>query len=291
MKNIASLLSIFLFLGLISCKGNSEEEAKVFNALEQGFENSNEVIGNSNTFIYRKLENDSKDPVTMYKGQIWNAKANIIKTYCDSTISYLNKIKKEIPINKFDRKNILELFDKLKSLKSSVVYLDPDINAEFEKSLFVNNISNEKVEDSSNIFLDCFLNKSIAQQLCLLSKIKNNIKISENKIITFCSFKYTTHDISIDKLSCLYSQNAEILKGGNELIITAGVGAFSSNAVPKIVITNKFVEAINGVATYKMKTPLKAGKYKLPITISSIDQSGNKHNETRSIEYEVSELK
>ena len=259
--------------------------------MEQGFENSNELISSSNNTIYKKLENDSKDPITIYKGQIWNAKANVIKTYCDSTINYLDKIKKEIPINKFDRKNILELLDSLKILKSNLINVDPDINQEFEKSIFINNISNVKVEDSIDTFLNYFQNKSKNEQNCLLSKIKNNIKISESKLITYMSYKCARHEPWFDKLSCLYSQNADILKGGNELIITAGIGAFSSKAVPKIVINNKFVETVYGVATYKMKTPKKVGKYKIPIIINSIDESGNKHAETRTIEYEVSELK
>ena len=291
MKNITSLLSLFLFFGFISCKGNSEEESKVFNALEQGFENSNEVISNSNNHIYKKLDYDSKDPITRFKAEIWNGKALLVKMYCDSAINYIENTKKKELNYSLDEKMILVLYGTIKSLKNNLMKIDLEIKTQFEKSVSINNISGENIEDSVDEFKNYFAKKSKAEQNCLLSKIKNNIKISENKIITFCSYKYTTHMPWFDSFSYLLGQNADILKGGSELIVTAGIGAFSTKAVPKIVINNKFIETVNGVATYKMKTPTKPGKYKLPITINSIDESGNKLNETRTIEYEVSELK
>jgi len=90
--------------------------------------------------------------------------------------------------------------------------------------------------------------------LTILSKFQSDIKNSESRVIDELHKRIGEVKVVFDKFEPLVGTNATYLMPGDELEVTAGVGAFSAAAQPKIYI-NGSVQPLNGegVADYKTK--------------------------------------
>jgi hypothetical protein len=88
--------------------------------------------------------------------------------------------------------------------------------------------------------------------LTMLSKFQNNVKNAENQIVTFCHNKIGEVAVRPDQFSILVGQSSNYVMPGQEVEITAGVGAYSAAAAPKISINGSGVETKEGKGTYKI---------------------------------------
>ena len=89
--------------------------------------------------------------------------------------------------------------------------------------------------------------------ITILSKFQNDVKTSENKVVTFCHeqvgkvvVRFDTYDALLDRL--------KLPDAGQDMEINAGVGAFSK-ATKKPTITidgSMFLPEIMVLANYKM---------------------------------------
>jgi hypothetical protein len=88
------------------------------------------------------------------------------------------------------------------------------------------------------------------------------------------------------------TQSSSYVKAGEKIEINAGIGYLSTTLQPKITINQKLFQLNeNGVAVYKFKTPLKAGKYYMSVKIEYTEQDGAKGLMEKNIEYTVIEPK
>ena len=72
--------------------------------------------------------------------------------------------------------------------------------------------------------------------------------------------------------------------------ITAGVGAFSTAASPKIFVNDKEIQLnSDGVAEYKTKVPNEIGTYKKQVKIEYIKPDGTRGSVEKEIIYTVDE--
>ena len=90
--------------------------------------------------------------------------------------------------------------------------------------------------------------------LTILSKFQSDIKNSEAHVVDYLHRRIGEVKVVFDKFEPLVGTNATYLMPGDELQVTAGVGAFSAAAQPKIYI-NGSLQPLNGegVADYKTK--------------------------------------
>ena len=88
----------------------------------------------------------------------------------------------------------------------------------------------------------------------ILSKFQNDVKTSENKVVQFCHNKVGEVAVRFDTYAAIVGQNSNYLMPGQELEITAGVGAFSKAAKPMITIGGQNLALIGaeGTATAKI---------------------------------------
>ena len=77
--------------------------------------------------------------------------------------------------------------------------------------------------------------------LTILSKFQNDVKTSENRVVQFCHNKVGEVVVRFDTYAAIIGQNSNYLMPGQELEITAGVGAFSTGAKPTITIGGQTV--------------------------------------------------
>lgn len=302
----------FVFI-LSSCSNNSKSSLSVFKATLDGFENANKTISFNNILLYQEFENKLFDARFDDRAKIWNPKVIRIKELCSQLNIYIQKQKDQLKdtlgvksekelyeTENFDAVNNLfigkgvgeELLLKLKEFKKEILNVDPKINKTFENRIEFASKGFESSAVSNNNFSKIYFNHlPVIGALALLSKFENNVLILENQLVTFCNLQQGYIDEYFSTISILIGQNSNYLKGGDELEITAGIGAFSSTVKSEIMINDKPIQVVNGVAVYKIKTQQKAGKYFIPVKIEYVAEDGRKEVVTKNISYTILEVK
>jgi len=302
----------FVFI-LSSCSNNSKSSLSVFKATLDGFENANKTISFNNILLYQEFENKLFDARFDDRAKIWNPKVIRIKELCSQLNIYIQKQKDQLKdtlgvkrekelyeTENFDAVNNLfigkgvgeELLLKLKEFKKEILNVDPKINKTFENRIEFASKGFESSAVSNNNFSKIYFNHlPVIGALALLSKFENNVLILENQLVTFCNLQQGYIDEYFSTISILIGQNSNYLKGGDELEITAGIWAFSSTVKSEIMINDKPIQVVNGVAVYKIKTQQKAGKYFVPVKIEYVAEDGRKEVVMKNISYTILEVK
>jgi len=90
--------------------------------------------------------------------------------------------------------------------------------------------------------------------LTILSKFQSDIKNSESQVVDYLYKQIGTVKLVFDQFKPLVGTNATYLMPGDELEVTAGVGAFSAAAKPDIYINGQKQNlTADGIADYKTK--------------------------------------
>ena len=90
--------------------------------------------------------------------------------------------------------------------------------------------------------------------LTILSKFQSDVKNSESQVIDFLHKQIGEVKVVFDKFEPLVGTNATYLMPGDELAVSAGIGAFSAAAKPDVYINGAHQELnADGVAEYKTK--------------------------------------
>jgi len=113
--------------------------------------------------------------------------------------------------------------------------------------------------------------------ITILSKFENDVKNSESQVVEYCHKKIGDVEVVFDAYTAFAGTNSQYLMPGQELTITAGVGAFSKAAQPQVTIdgTSVAINASSGAAEYKT-TVGGAGSYSKKVRISFFNQSTGK---------------
>jgi len=106
----------------------------------------------------------------------------------------------------------------------------------------------------------------------MLSKFQNNVKNAESGIVTYCQNKIGAVERHMDKTGVLVGQSSNYLMPGQELTVTAGVGAYSSSADPVISINGSNVSVAGGQGTYKT-TVSGAGEHTVSVNVTFKDEN------------------
>ena len=143
------------------------------------------------------------------------------------------------------------LKDRLDQYKKNMLAIDPVINAQFEHSFPVSTHPPRTQDGTKKDFTQAFFHMTpTIAAITILSKFQNNIKNAENEIVTYCHNQIGKVEVHMDKADVLVGQNSNYLMPGQQLQITAGVGAYSSAAAPTISINGSNVPVSNGQGTY-----------------------------------------
>ena len=93
--------------------------------------------------------------------------------------------------------------------------------------------------------------------LTILSKFQSDVKNSEAHVIDYLHKRIGEVKVVFDKFEPLVGTNATYLMPGDELEVTAGIGAFSAAAQPKVYI-NGSLQPLNAEGTADYKTKVSA---------------------------------
>jgi hypothetical protein len=76
----------------------------------------------------------------------------------------------------------------------------------------------------------------VVAALTMLSKFQNDVKSSENRVVEFCHKQVGQVEFVFDTYAPIVGSSANYLMDGQELEITAGLGAFNSQKIPTVSI-------------------------------------------------------
>lgn len=289
---------MYLVLTALLALNVSSEILNAFKVVDKSLLNSNAALTEANNTLYTSLAEKLSDAKTHDKASIWQPKAEQAKKLSDDFNKYLDdlklQLKKGSDLTIIDGKGesykednldaATRLFDnqgkgkeleaKLIEYKKAMLDLDPTIRAKFEKTLPIDTDAPIGQDGVKKDFTTGYFHMTpTVAAVTLLSKFQNNIKNAENQVVTYCHEQIGAVAVHMDKIGVLTGMNSTYLMPGQELVVTAGVGAYSSSSNPKISINGSPVTVTNGQGEYKTNVS-GAGEHTVPISITFKDENG-----------------
>ncbi len=122
--------------------------------------------------------------------------------------------------------------------------------------------------------------------MTILSKLQNDIRNSEAQIVDYCHQQIGAVKVVYDQFEAIAQANRTYAMPGDEIEITAGVGAFSAAAKPDITIGGKGISLTNGKAVYKT-TANGSGEQSIAVKIRYTKPDGSVAEKNEIVKYFV----
>lgn len=301
---------MYLVLTALLALNVSSEILNAFKTVNNSLMNANGIIESKNQGIFQSFEAKLKDPKTSQLAGIWKPKADQAKSLADGMFSYLENLKGDLmkeagqttPGGAFKEDNLdaatrlivegpkgKELIQKLTDFKSGLLAIDPTINKEFQNTLPIDlstPATNNQAGKKDWAYAYFHMTPTIAA-ITMLSKFENDVKNSESLVVDFCHRKVGEVQVVYDQFQAFAGTNSQYLMPGQELVITAGVGAFSKAAKPSVTVDGAGVGLnAEGIAEYKT-TVGGPGSYTKTVNITYVKPDGSTATIPKKVEYTV----
>jgi len=304
---------MYLVLTAMLALNVSSEILNAFKTVNHSLETTNTTVDKSTQTIMGSLEQKLADPLTAEKARIWYPKAKQVQDYSKGVYSYITDLKTKIikaaggdyakgdssfkednldvptriMVEQGEGKKLKQLLEEYK--KNVLEKVDSEIQKEFANSLPID-LTMPKTKNKSNKKWEAayFHMVPTVAALTMLSKFQNDVKTSENRIIAYCHNQVGAVVVTYDTYTAFAATNSSYVMPGDEMEITAGVGAFSKAALPTIVIEGQPVAlSEDGAAHRKLNAASNLGKHTITVNIQYTDQNGKKQTIPKIIEYTV----
>jgi hypothetical protein len=303
---------LLLLLLLAACKNN--DHSVQFRTLDEGLKRYGDAARGNIDLIDNELKEKLQDP-RVYNAKIWQPRAAYIKAAADSMTGYIDSLrealKKEAGMtrggaeaNGDNRDAVESLFEKqggaaalyrrLMDFNERVVSAlnghefdnNPTDKAELEK--FQQKTRKAFPVQQESQVTDCFKNIHTTGALVMLDKIRNDVAITTNELMTYCNKITRRYWDHFEGYAALATLNTSCLKAGGLLEISAGMGAFTVALDPRISIDGKPIELDpKGVAIYRTHVGEKPGKYSIPVKISFTKPDSVEETYLKQVSYTV----
>jgi len=122
----------------------------------------------------------------------------------------------------------------------------------------------------------------------ILSKMQNDIKNSEAQMSDYCLSQLGKVKLIYDKFAAIAAANTTYCMPGDEIEISAGVGAFNASAEPDIFVSGQKVPLnADGMAVWKTTASGAAGTKEIPVRIQYTTPDGKKESVDKKITYTI----
>jgi gliding motility-associated protein GldM len=300
---------MYLVLTALLALNVSSEILNAFKTVNNSLMNANGIIEAKNQGIFNSFEKKIADPKTAQLAAIWKPKAEQARTYADGLFTYIESLKlelmKEAELDaqgnyKEDNLDVptrvlvdgpkgKELIKRLTEYKANLLSLDPAIRAEFEKTLPLDlaiPASNNTAAKKDWGYAYFHMTPTVAA-ITMLSKFENDVKNSEALVVDFCHRKVGEVQVVYDEFQAFAGTNSQYLMPGQELVITAGVGAFSKAARPTVSVDGSGIPLNSeGVAEFKTRVG-GPGTYTKTVNITFVKPDGSTASIPKKVEYTV----
>ena len=301
---------MYLVLTALLALNVSSEILNAFKTVNNSLEKTNEVVSASTNEIMVSLKDKLDEPGAADKARIWHPKAQQVQNYSKQMYDFIDELKKKIATGaKYDPTSDKDkgidnldvttrvmvekgdgklLRNKLDEFKKNILAIDPEIAKNFTTALPINT-EMPKTKNKSNKTWEAayFHMVPTVAAMTILSKFQNDVKTSENKVVSFCHEQVGKVKVQQDSYAALAIANTTNALPGQEIEITAGVGGFSKAISPKIRIGNQnLTVGDDGAVHYKFKAD-RLGSNSIPVLIEYTDQNGQVQKITKNVEYVV----
>ncbi len=304
---------MYLVLTALLALNVSAEILNAFKTVDNSLDKTNSTVNISTENIMESFRNKLADPTSKVKAAEWYPKAQTAQQLTTAMYNYIENLRNDIlkaadfdparkkdSTYKEDNQDIAtrimvkegkgkELQKKLAEYRAAMINLaHPERKAEFERSLQVDPGMPKGLKGGNKTWEDAYFNMvPTVAALTILRKFENDVKTTENRIVTHLHEQVGKVEVIFDAFEAIVGQNSKYLMPGQELEITAGLGAFSKSKLPDISIGGSRVSLNEkGMAVYKMAAGT-IGNHSVPVTVSFNDQDGNPQTRTFNVEYTV----
>jgi gliding motility-associated protein GldM len=303
---------MYLVLTALLALNVSAEILNAFKTVNNSLTAASSTLDKKNKNIFSSFDAALNDASTHDRAAIWAPKAKQASVLAQQTIAYIENLKTRVleaaDYNSKDssfREDDLEaptrvmtdpgkagdsLRNELGKLKTALLNLDPGIKTQFQNSLPIDLSipkTNNKANQNDWAASYFYMTPSVAA-ITILSKFENDVKNSEAMIVDYCFQQVGAVEKVFNSYQPLVGQSSNYLMPGQELTITAGVGAYNSKAQPKVTIDGVPVALnANGVAEYKT-TAGGTGSYTKNVVVSYFNQAtGKQEQQSYPLTYSV----
>ncbi|MDQ6843683.1 MAG: gliding motility protein GldM [Bacteroidota bacterium] len=312
---------MYLVLTAILALNVSAEVINAFKVVNDSLITSNANITSSNETLYKSLEAKLADPQSAEKARIWEPRAMQARKYSADLTNYIEDLKTDLKkgadlrmkwndvkkdsvedyrMDNLDASTRLfetngkgrELEARLQKYKEDMLHIgypaDSSIMKEFKATFPVNIVPPVGLDGTKKDFTQAFFHMTpTIAALTMLSKFQNNIKNAESEIVTYCHSQIGAVKVIYDQFAALVGQSSNYVMPGQEIQITAGVGAYSKAAQPQISINGagQSLDA-DGRAVYKFNAS-GAGNHTVPVNVTYTKPDGTKESKSFSVQYTV----
>jgi gliding motility-associated protein GldM len=310
---------MYLVLTAILALNVSNEVINAFKVVDKSLMTTNNNISASNNDLYSSLEKKMHEPQSVAKATIWEPRAMTAKQLSANINNYIDSLKAALKkgadlrmrynkatqdsVEEFREDNLdasTRLFEtngegpklkaRLDQYKENMLNIglpDASIRKQFESTFPVNTTPPISQDGTKKDFTQSFFHMTpTVAALTMLSKFQNNVKNAESQIVTYCHNQIGAVEVHMDKTGVLVGQSSNYLMPGQELTVTAGVGAYSSSGNPTISINGSKQTVAEGKAIYKT-TVSGAGEHPVNVTVSFRDENNELVTKSETIKYVV----
>ena len=303
---------MYLVLTALLALNVSSEVLNALHTINDSLTNATRSIEGKNQLLFGSFQDWLNNPKTHDATIIWYTKAQKAQQLSDDMYAYIEGIKFKLmrasgyypekgdstytdddvdaSTKIMDEGKVGDtLQQKLIAYRQNLLALDTAINKEFKNSLPID-LSKPNVTDKSNNTWSAayFRMTPTIGAVTILSKFQSDIRNSEAQVVEFCLNEVGQVHVKYDEFEPLAMSNSVYYMPGQEMDITAGIGAFSKNARPTVTIdgSNVPIDPLTGIATYKSVAG-SPGNYTKRVNISFTKPDGTDSTVTKDIQYTV----
>lgn len=307
---------MYLVLTALLAMNVSSEILNAFKTVKSSLDNSSVLASSKTTQLFASFQKKIEDPQTREKATIWFEKANEAHKMADIAFKYVEDLKMDLmreagynppkdtlfkednleastrllvedaPVGKGKGK---ELYKKLEAYKLGLLGVDSAVKDELGKSLPID-LTMPKTQNAGNNTWEAayFRMTPTIAALTILSKFQNDIRNAEAQVVELCHKKIGEVVLVYDQFKAIANASASYVMPDEEIIINAGVGAFSSAAKPSVTIDGAGAQPLpDGSYEYKFKAPTSAGEYTKKVRVSFVKPDGTTATVDKDIKYTV----
>ena len=302
---------MYLVLTALLALNVSSEILNAFKTVNNSLEKTNTTVNNSTKTVMESLTDKMSDPTTRERATLWQPKAKQVVDLSKNVYDYIQRLKDQIlteaggkpgdPSKSFKEDNLdiatrimvdkgegKNLYNALAKYKSDVLAVDPLIKQNFENSLQIDLTKPPTKNKGNNTWEAAYFRMvPTVAAMTILSKFQNDVKTSENKVVSFCHEQVGKVTVRFDTYAAIVGQSTTYAMPGQEIDIMAGVGAFSKQALPKITIAGSAVPIGEDGAAHMKINAGAIGNRSVPVRIEYVDQEGKPQLIEKNVEYTV----